>query len=126
MVKDASLWVQRWAIWGMNLFANRLYLPGRFDESTSQVNKSAPLGLVAKGIEFRIILVEIRFCKKRDLATPPQKKTKRREKKKEVRVSPFGTDLCRGSRGKSSYTSLQTYSAQYPTFCQSSHQTRND
>lgn len=52
----------------MNLFANRLYLPGRFDESTSQVNKRAPLGLVAKGIEFRIILVEIRFCKKLDLA----------------------------------------------------------
>lgn len=51
----------------MNLFANRLYLPGRLDESTSQVNKRAPLGFVAKGIEFRIILVEIRFCKKSEI-----------------------------------------------------------
>ena len=60
-VREASLWVHKWAICGAKRFASRPYLPGRLDWSTSQVSSRAPLGLVARGIEFNIMPAEIRF-----------------------------------------------------------------
>jgi hypothetical protein len=56
--------VARCERYGANLGASRLYLPGRLEASTSQVNSSAPLGFVARGIEWSTIAVAMRFWKR--------------------------------------------------------------
>jgi hypothetical protein len=61
MVSDASLCVARCERYGANLGASRLYLPGRFEPSTSHVNSRAPFGFVARGIEWSTMAVAMRF-----------------------------------------------------------------
>ena len=61
-VRDANLCVHKCERCGVKRGAKRRYRDGKPDASRSHVKRRAPLGFVARGIEFRMTAVAIRRC----------------------------------------------------------------